>query len=59
MVLDGVRRAVWLNGLATDPIRDVRIRDSHFTNVANTANTVNYTENLRFTNVTVNGNPIT
>ncbi|MFL6122527.1 glycoside hydrolase family 28 protein [Actinophytocola sp.] len=59
MVLDGVRRAVWLNGLATDPIRDVRIRDSHFTNVTTPTNTVNHTENLRYTDVTVNGNPIT
>jgi polygalacturonase len=59
MVLDGVRRAVWLNGLATDPIRDVSVRNSHFTNVANPTNTVNFTENLRYTNVTVNGGPIT
>ena len=59
MVLDGVRGAVWLNGLATDPIRNVRIRDSHFTNVTTPTNTVNFTENLRYTDVTVNGSPIT
>jgi polygalacturonase len=58
MEITGARRAVWLDGLATDPIRDVRVRNSHFTNVTNPANTVNHTENLRFTNVTVNGSPI-
>jgi polygalacturonase len=59
MVLDGARTAVWLNGLETDPIRDVRVRDSHFTGVVNPTNTVNFTEDLTYTNVTVNGLPIT
>jgi polygalacturonase len=58
MVLDGARRAIWLNGLATDPIRDVHIRNSHFTNVTDPTNTVNHTIDLRYTNVTVNGNPV-
>ncbi|HEX6354897.1 glycoside hydrolase family 28 protein [Actinophytocola sp.] len=58
MALNGARRAVWLDGLETDPIRDVHIRDSHFTNVTNPTNTVNHTEGLRFTNVTVNGAPL-
>lgn len=58
MVLHGARRAVWLNGLATDPVRNVHIRNSHFTDVTNPASTVNHTENLRYTNVTVNGIPV-
>jgi polygalacturonase len=58
MVLDGARRAVWLNGLETDPIRNVHVADSHFTNVANTANVINFVENLQFTDVTVNGLPL-
>jgi hypothetical protein len=58
MVLDGARRAVWLDGLATDPIQDVHVRNSRFTTVANPVNTINHTERLRFTNVTVNGVPL-
>jgi polygalacturonase len=58
MVLDGARRAVWLNGLETDPIRHVRVRDSHFTRVTNAENTIIHVEDLTFTNVTVNGVPV-
>lgn len=58
MRINGARRAVWLNGLATDPINNVHIRDSHFTNVTNTTNTINHTNNLRFRNVTINGEPV-
>jgi polygalacturonase len=58
MVLDGARRAVWLNGLDTDPIRHVHVADSHFTHVANTANVINFVEDLQFTDVTVNGLPL-
>lgn len=58
MVLDGARGAVWLNGIETDPIHDVRIRNSHFTNVAIPAITVNHTVGLTFDNVTVNGEPV-
>ena len=58
MRIKGARRTVWLNGLETDPISNVRIRDSHFTNVTTPTNTVNHTNNLRFTNVTINGEPV-
>ena len=55
MVLDGLRKAVYLDGLATDPIRHVRISDSRFTGVTDPSNTVNYVEDLTYVNVTVNG----
>lgn len=55
MVLDGARTAVWLNGLETDHIRHVHVRNSHFTGVANPTNTVNFTDDLTFRDVTVNG----
>jgi polygalacturonase len=58
MVIDGARTAVWLNGLETDPIRHVDVRNSHFTAVANPANTINFVEDLTFANVTVNGVPV-
>jgi polygalacturonase len=58
MVIDGARTAVWLNGLETDPIRHVEVRDSHFTAVANPVNTINFVEDLRFSDVTINGEAI-
>jgi polygalacturonase len=58
MVLDGARRAIWLTGPASDPIRSVHIRDSHFTAVAEASNTVEFVEDLAFTGVTVNGVPV-
>ena len=36
----------------------MRIRNSHFTNVTTLTDTVNHMTNLRFTNVTVNGDPV-
>jgi polygalacturonase len=59
MVLDGARRAVWLNGLETDHIRHVHVRNSRFTAVTDPVNTVNFVDDLTFTNVTVNGLPPT
>jgi hypothetical protein len=58
MVLDGARRAVWLNGLETDHIRNVRVRDMHLTNVTDPTQLINFADNLTFTDVTVNGAPI-
>lgn len=58
MVLDGARRAVWLHGLETDPIRHVRIEHSRFTGVTSTDNVVDDVEDLIFTDVTVNGVPL-
>jgi polygalacturonase len=58
MVLDGARRAVWLTGLETDHITSVHVRDSHFTAVTNATNNVTFTDDLTFTDVTVNGVPI-
>jgi polygalacturonase len=57
MVLDGARAVANLEGLATDPIRRLHVRDSAFTRVANPS-TIRYVEDLRFTNVTVNGEPV-
>ena len=58
MVLDGARRAIWLNGLASDPVRNVEIRNSRFTAVADPVPVVNHTVGLRLKNVTVNGLPV-
>jgi polygalacturonase len=58
MALDGARRAVWLTGLATDPIRSVVIRDSTFTSVSNQDNLIQFVEDLTFDNVTINGVPL-
>jgi polygalacturonase len=55
IVLDGLRKAIHLDGLATDPIRHVRVSNSRFTGVSNPRNTVNQVEDLTFTDVTVNG----
>jgi polygalacturonase len=58
MVLDGAKRAFWFNGLDTDHIRHVEVRNSRFTGVTDPANTINFVDDLTFTNVTVNGNPV-
>jgi polygalacturonase len=55
MVIDGARRAVYLNGLETDHIGRVTMRDSRFTGVADTTNVVNYVDDLTLENVTING----
>jgi polygalacturonase len=57
MVLDGARSMANLEGLATDPIRRMHVRDSVFTRVANPS-TIRFVEDLTFTNVTVNGEPV-
>jgi polygalacturonase len=58
MVLDGARRAIWLLGLETDHIRTVRVRNSHFTAVADPTNTITFVDDPQFDNVTVNGAPV-
>jgi polygalacturonase len=58
MVLDGARRAFWFDGLATDHIERVRVRNSHFTGVTDPTNRINFVDDLTFANVTVNGVPV-
>jgi len=58
IVLDGARTAVYLNGLETDHIQGVHVRDSVFTNVRQ-PNLVTFTDDLTFDNVTINGVPAT
>jgi hypothetical protein len=56
MVLDGVgRRSLWLDGLATDPIGDIHVSNTHLTNVNPAPPLVNHVNDLTLTNVTVNG----
>jgi polygalacturonase len=59
MAIDGARRVVYLNGIETDHIGRVAVRDSRFTGVADTTNFVAYVDELTFENVTINGVPTT
>jgi hypothetical protein len=58
MTLDGARRAVWLNGLETDHIRGVTVRDTHLTAVTDPTNMIVFADDLAFTDFTVNGAPV-
>jgi len=58
MVLDGARRAFWLFGLETDHIRSVAVRNSHFTAVTDPTNVITFVDDLTFTDVTINGVPV-
>lgn len=56
IVCDKSRYALQLRGFASAPIRDIRIENCKFNNVAR-PNVVEHVEGLKLTNVTVNGRP--
>lgn len=58
MTIDGARSVLNLIGLPTDRITNVHLRNSTFTGIAN-PNTVQNVDNLRLTNVTINGSAAT
>jgi hypothetical protein len=59
MVLRGVgRQALHLDGLATDPIRDIEVRDTYLDEVASADNVVRHVRGLTLVDVTVNGDSV-
>jgi hypothetical protein len=51
-----------VNGLPDDHVKGLIVRDCPFdvvTNITNTSNKISNVDGLRFTNVTINGTPVT